>query len=37
MTVNTEVGGVPLEIKLDRDGARVQAASPPERPAPETR
>lgn len=37
MTVNTEVGGVPLEIKLDREGARVQPTPPPDRPAPETR
>ncbi len=37
VTVNTEVGGVPLEIKLDREGARVQSAPPAERPAPEPR
>ena len=34
VTVNTEVGGVPVEIKLDRDGANIQAAPPTERPAP---
>ena len=37
VTVTTEVGGVPLEIKLDRDGANIQAAPPAERPAPEPR
>ncbi|WP_411290494.1 transglycosylase domain-containing protein [Sphingorhabdus sp.] len=37
VTVNTEVGGVPVEIKLDRDGANIQAAPPTERPAPEPR
>lgn len=37
VTVNTEVGGVPLEIKLDREGARVQSAPPAERPTPEQR
>ena len=37
VTVTTEVGGVPLEIKLDRDGANIQAAPPAARPAPEPR
>ena len=37
VTVTTEVGGVPVEIKLDRDGANIQAAPPTERPAPEPR
>ena len=35
--VNTDVGGVPLEIKLDRNGANIQAAPSAERPAPEPR
>lgn len=37
VTVTTDVGGVPLEIKLDRDGANIQPAPPAERPAPEPR
>jgi penicillin-binding protein 1A len=38
VTVTTDVGGVPLEIKLDRDGANIQAAPPSsERPAAEPR
>jgi penicillin-binding protein 1A len=35
--LNTDVGGVPLEIQLGRDGADIQPNQPPERPAPETR
>jgi penicillin-binding protein 1A len=37
VTVNTEVGGVPLEVKLDRDGVNVQPGSSRERNPPETR
>jgi penicillin-binding protein 1A len=35
--LNTDVGGVPLEIQLGRDGADIQPNPPPERPAPEPR
>lgn len=35
--VNTDVGGVPLEIKLGRDGANIQPSAPADRPAPEPR
>jgi penicillin-binding protein 1A len=34
VTVNTEVGGVPLEVRLDREGVNVK---PKERSSPETR
>ncbi|MES2783670.1 MAG: penicillin-binding transpeptidase domain-containing protein, partial [Pseudomonadota bacterium] len=37
VTVSTDVGGVPLEITLDRDGANIQPAPSAERPAPEPR
>lgn len=37
VTVNTEVGGVPLEVKLDRDGVNIQPAPPETRPAPAPR
>ena len=35
--VNTDVGGVPMEITLDRNGANIQPAPPTERSAPEPR
>ena len=35
--VNTDVGGVPMEITLDRNGANIQPAPPGERSAPEPR
>ncbi|MFN3619075.1 transglycosylase domain-containing protein [Sphingorhabdus sp.] len=35
--LNTDVGGVPLEIKLGRDGANIQPAPSAERSAPEPR
>ncbi len=35
--VNTDVGGVPMEITLDRNGANIQPAPPAERSAPEPR
>ena len=37
VTVNTEVGGVPLELKLGRDGLNVQPGPSRERDGPETR
>ncbi|OYU02607.1 MAG: penicillin-binding protein [Sphingomonadaceae bacterium PASS1] len=37
VTVNTEVGGVPVEVKLDRDGVNIQPAPPETRPAPGSR
>ncbi|MFM2237156.1 MAG: hypothetical protein RL209_1190, partial [Pseudomonadota bacterium] len=37
VTVNAEVGGMPVEVKLDRDGVNIQPASPETRPAPGTR
>jgi len=37
VTVNADVNGVPLEIKLDRDGANIQPAPSAERPVPEPR
>ena len=37
VTVNTEVGGVPLEVKLDREGVNIQPAPPETRPAPAPR
>jgi penicillin-binding protein 1A len=37
VTVNTDVNGVPLEIKLDRDGANIQPAQSVDRPMPEPR
>lgn len=37
VTVNTDVGGVPMEITLDRNGANIQPAPSAERSAPEPR
>ena len=37
VTVNTEVGGVPLDIRLGRDGVKIQPGAPNDRPPPETR
>jgi penicillin-binding protein 1A len=37
VTVNTEVGGVPLEVKLGRDGLNIQPGAPKDRNPPETR
>jgi penicillin-binding protein 1A len=37
VTVNTEVGGVPLEVKLGRDGVNVQPGATKERQPTETR
>jgi penicillin-binding protein 1A len=37
VTVNTEVGGVPLEVKLGRDGVNVQPGATKDRQPPETR
>ena len=37
VTVNTEVGGVPLEVKLGRDGVNIQPGATKERAPPETR
>lgn len=37
VTVNTEVGGVPLEVKLDREGVNIQPAPPETRPVPAPR
>lgn len=37
VTVNTEVGGVPLEVKLGRDGVNIQPGSSKEGTPPETR
>jgi len=33
VTVNAEVGGMPVEVKLDRDGVNIQPAPPETRPA----
>ena len=37
VTVNAEVGGMPVEVKLDRDGVNIQPASPETRNASGTR
>jgi penicillin-binding protein 1A len=37
VTVNAEVGGMPVEVKLNRDGVNIQPAPPETRPAPGTR
>jgi penicillin-binding protein 1A len=37
VTVNAEVGGMPVEVKLDRDGVNIQPAPSETRPAPGTR
>lgn len=37
VTVNTEVGGVPLEVKLGREGVNIQPGANKDRPPPETR
>jgi len=37
VTVTTDVGGVPLELKLDRDGLNVQPADAANKPAPDSR
>jgi penicillin-binding protein 1A len=37
VTVNAEVGGMPVEVKLDRDGVNLQPAPSETRPAPGTR
>lgn len=37
VTLSTDLGGVPVEIKVDRDGAVIQPIPPADRPAPEPR
>jgi penicillin-binding protein 1A len=37
VTVNAEVGGMPVEVKLNRDGMNIQPASPETRNASGTR
>jgi hypothetical protein len=37
VTVTTDVGGVPLELKLDRSGVNVQPADSPDKATPDSR